>query len=220
MGPFEASRLDPLLDAVLGTGYKALTQIFVWNIPLRNTDILVLARYVVCASSVIFGAREFCVAHTFTSHSLFATSRVSQKDQCLSSANLIARQSYCSPPFCSILIFARASVFRHDFIHASLLTSCADRVSTSHLKSLARYLESPKATVSEVEFMHNELSPFAFGRIGEALSFNRAVKRLSFLHNDTGGNTGAVSLCKVRLDAGVCDARFTHASPLSGSFSK
>lgn len=94
VGPFEASRLDPLLDAVLGTGYKALTQIFVWNIPLRNTDILVLARYVVCASSVIFGAREFCVAYTFTSHSLFAPSRVSQKDQCLSLANLIARQSY------------------------------------------------------------------------------------------------------------------------------
>jgi len=102
MGPFESSRLDPLLDAVLGTGYKALTQVFVWNIPLRNADVMVLARY----------------------------------------------------------------------------------------------LENEKSTVTELEFMHNELSPFAFGRVGEALSFNRVLKKLSFLHNESGGNAGVDALCK------------------------
>jgi hypothetical protein len=79
VGPLTSSRLDPLFDAVVQTGYKALRQLFLWNVVVRNADVLVLGRY----------------------------------------------------------------------------------------------LENPATTVDEVEFMHNELTRFAFERIGESLSFNK-----------------------------------------------
>eukprot|EP00037_Helgoeca_nana_P011935 m.107507 g.107507 ORF g.107507 m.107507 type:complete len:354 (+) comp21156_c0_seq1:391-1452(+) len=101
VGPLTSSRLDPLFDAVVQTGYKALRQLFLWNVVVRNADVLVLGRY----------------------------------------------------------------------------------------------LENPATTVDEVEFMHNELTRFAFERIGESLSFNKVVKKLSILHNDA-EDEGATALCK------------------------
>lgn len=79
VGPFTSSRLDPLFDAVVETGYKALKQLFLWNVEVKNPDVLVLGRY----------------------------------------------------------------------------------------------FENPKSTVEEVEFMDNELTRFAFERLGQALSFNK-----------------------------------------------
>jgi len=101
VGPHTASRLDPLFDAVVETGYRAIKQLFLWNVQVHNADILVLGRY----------------------------------------------------------------------------------------------FENPKATIEEIEFMHNDVSKFAFERLGQALSFNKVVKKLSFLHNDA-GNDGATLLCK------------------------
>lgn len=43
--------------------------------------------------------------------------------------------------------------------------------------------------------MDNELTPFACGRLGEALSFNKLVKSLSILHNDI-GDDGVEALLK------------------------
>eukprot|EP00040_Diaphanoeca_grandis_P021304 m.113478 g.113478 ORF g.113478 m.113478 type:complete len:358 (+) comp28274_c0_seq1:162-1235(+) len=45
IGPFDSSRLTPLLMAVRETGYPFLTQLYFWNTPLRSMDVLVLAQY-------------------------------------------------------------------------------------------------------------------------------------------------------------------------------
>jgi hypothetical protein len=43
-GPFDSSRLEPLLAAFKETGYPYLKQIRIWKTPLSNMDAMVLVR--------------------------------------------------------------------------------------------------------------------------------------------------------------------------------
>eukprot|EP00038_Savillea_parva_P029137 m.69033 g.69033 ORF g.69033 m.69033 type:complete len:356 (+) comp8557_c0_seq2:3-1070(+) len=172
-GPFESSRLDPLFDALVGTGYKALRQVFFWNVPVRNADILVLGRY-------FEGPKATVEELEFMDNNLtkFAFQRLGEA---LSFNKTVKKLSFLhnegadegTTELCKGLAF-------NNTIEELHLEFCA--VEETGAEALGQFLAT-NGSVTELYLGGNRIGGGGAVHLARALAVNRSLKRLDLTDN-------------------------------------